>query len=404
MTRSAGATVLLLLALGAAPAGAQELSTWVDASASRARPPANVVADATSYGLLGLRMRLSGTRSGTLELGLHGGRGAESGSGTWASGSAGAELARNIGVLTLGARADAFGLRYLTGLETADGASLQQSVYAASARPTVALSMGGFLLRAQGDLTRGQWRMEQEGGLAGGPLGGPLGSAASDGDITVTGGALSLVRVAGQATFEVTAERYDAINQLRPDGGIYQGIGGAVSYGFGAIDLSAGARHWSAPAEGGSASEVGYHAGIGATVGTGNYLQLALTRGVTDPMYGTDGSLGVSLGLSVRLGSTRVGSTVEPVEIGERASAGRTVIFRFRADNAQQVAVAGDFTGWQPRTMRKADDVWVTEMVLPAGVHHFSFVVNGDEWVLPDDAPGVVDDGFGRKNATVVVQ
>jgi hypothetical protein len=416
--RRTASLVLIVFMAAARDVRAQQLSTWLDASAARAQPPANVTGQATSYGLLGLRMRVDGTRASAFEAALYGGRGAEDGSGTWASGSASGETMRNLGMLAVGGRADVFALRYLQALRTADGSATKQGVAALSARPILGLSLGRTLFRAEGDLTRGAWRSEVQsgsmlGGGGGGPLGGlgqppasPLGDAeVTTGDIAVTGGALSLTRVLQRATLQVTAESYNATNQLNTDG-VYRGIGGTAMYSTGSIDLAAGVRQWSAPQLGSSETknELGYHAAIGAAVGQSMYARLALTRSVTDPMYGTAGSTGVSLGMSVRLGSKRVGGAVPAVELRGATSGGRKVVFRLRDARASKVAVAGDFTGWQPRAMRRAGEVWETELVLPEGVHHFSFVVDGDRWTVPADAPGVVDDGFGRKNATVVVQ
>ena len=37
------------------------------------------------------------------------------------------------------------------------------------------------------------------------------------------------------------------------------------------------------------------------------------------------------------------------------------------------------------------------------GTHHFGFLVN-DEWFVPDDAPDVVPDEWGRHSATLVIE
>jgi hypothetical protein len=73
------------------------------------------------------------------------------------------------------------------------------------------------------------------------------------------------------------------------------------------------------------------------------------------------------------------------------------------AATATTVAVVGSFTGWEPRTMNRTADGWSITLVLPEGSHQFAFLVDGERWYLPPGAPGLVDDGFGRKNATVVI-
>ncbi|MFW5951061.1 MAG: hypothetical protein ACOCVZ_02985 [Gemmatimonadota bacterium] len=52
--------------------------------------------------------------------------------------------------------------------------------------------------------------------------------------------------------------------------------------------------------------------------------------------------------------------------------------------------------------MERTRNGWTWRGVLGHGLYHFGFLVDG-QWALPPDAPGVVDDGWGRKNASLVV-
>jgi 1,4-alpha-glucan branching enzyme len=80
------------------------------------------------------------------------------------------------------------------------------------------------------------------------------------------------------------------------------------------------------------------------------------------------------------------------------------VTFTFHDAQARSVAVAGDFSGWEQRSLQRgSDDRWTLSTVLPPGVYHYSFVIDGETWKLPSNATGIVDDGFGRRNATIVV-
>jgi len=83
-----------------------------------------------------------------------------------------------------------------------------------------------------------------------------------------------------------------------------------------------------------------------------------------------------------------------------------TVLARLaiRAPQARQVAVAGDFNGWNPEAahMRRGQaGVWILELPLAAGHRYeYMFVVDG-QWVTDPQAPASVDDGFGGRNAVL---
>lgn len=78
--------------------------------------------------------------------------------------------------------------------------------------------------------------------------------------------------------------------------------------------------------------------------------------------------------------------------------------FVLTAPDAKNVALAGDFTGWQPAyTMtRSAPGVWTVVVPLDPGIHQYSFVVDGERWI-PDPAAPVVSDGFGGMNSRIAV-
>jgi hypothetical protein len=72
-------------------------------------------------------------------------------------------------------------------------------------------------------------------------------------------------------------------------------------------------------------------------------------------------------------------------------------------DGAEKVEVLGDFTLWETVEMRREGKLWAVELKIPAGTHHFGFLVD-DEWFLPESAPDVVPDEWGRRNATLVIE
>lgn len=78
--------------------------------------------------------------------------------------------------------------------------------------------------------------------------------------------------------------------------------------------------------------------------------------------------------------------------------------FRLDAPDAQQVALAGDFTGWEAeyQLTRTAPGVWTIVVPLQQGVHEYAFIVDGNRWT-PDPLAPAVQDGFGGTNSRVAV-
>ncbi len=87
------------------------------------------------------------------------------------------------------------------------------------------------------------------------------------------------------------------------------------------------------------------------------------------------------------------------VGVGEASS---SVHLSVEAD-AASVAVLGDFTLWEPVAMSPDEGRWSVVLTVPVGIHHFGFLVD-DEWYVPDDAPDVAPDEWGRPTATLVIE
>lgn len=78
------------------------------------------------------------------------------------------------------------------------------------------------------------------------------------------------------------------------------------------------------------------------------------------------------------------------------------VHFRLDAPQATRVALAGDFTEWQPEyeLFEQQPGVWSVVVPLEPGVHDYAFVIDGQRWV-PDPMGEPVDDGFGGTNSRI---
>ena len=58
----------------------------------------------------------------------------------------------------------------------------------------------------------------------------------------------------------------------------------------------------------------------------------------------------------------------------------KRVQFVFETDDALEVAVSGDFNGWDPKKHRLKNEgqgVWKRTMMLPPGKYEYKFVVDG---------------------------
>jgi 1,4-alpha-glucan branching enzyme len=80
-------------------------------------------------------------------------------------------------------------------------------------------------------------------------------------------------------------------------------------------------------------------------------------------------------------------------------------VFTLQAGSAREVCLAGDFNQWKvcdTPLAKVAEDTWTISVDLPPGRHEYMFVIDG-RWVTDPQAPAHVDDGFGNRNAVVVI-
>ncbi len=103
---------------------------------------------------------------------------------------------------------------------------------------------------------------------------------------------------------------------------------------------------------------------------------------------------------------SNVTSSVQTTTTSARQQA-ETVWTRFvYTDNeADSVAVAGDFSQWEPIPLTphpvEGTTVWTGLVPVSRGEHEYQFVINGEKWVTDPLAPVKQDDGFGAKNAVL---
>jgi hypothetical protein len=70
---------------------------------------------------------------------------------------------------------------------------------------------------------------------------------------------------------------------------------------------------------------------------------------------------------------------------------------------ARLVAVAGEWTDWQPIPLSPAGgDTWQARLALAPGTYRFSLLVDGTRWLVPADIV-TVPDGMGGEQGLLVV-
>jgi hypothetical protein len=138
-------------------------------------------------------------------------------------------------------------------------------------------------------------------------------------------------------------------------------------------------------------------------VGAALWERLWLTREVSFRLRPLYGALAV---VALVTAAMLVGRATAPSReiTGTGMPSTLLVQFRLQLDEAMTVRLAGSFTNWQPQyeLHQSAPGVWTVTIPLAAGVHDYSFVVDGERWV-PDPLAPAVDDGFGGRNSRIAL-
>lgn len=81
--------------------------------------------------------------------------------------------------------------------------------------------------------------------------------------------------------------------------------------------------------------------------------------------------------------------------------------FIYIDEDANDMAVAGDFSDWEPISLEKqvvdGKQLWSGLIPITKGEHTYMFVKDGEEWLTDPLAEVKRDDGFGNKNAVIVL-
>lgn len=80
-----------------------------------------------------------------------------------------------------------------------------------------------------------------------------------------------------------------------------------------------------------------------------------------------------------------------------------TIRFSISAPQAKNVALAGEFNGWDAQKMRKnKDGQWVANVELAAGHHEYKFIIDG-QWQTDPDNDAFAINVHGTSNSVAVV-
>jgi hypothetical protein len=102
----------------------------------------------------------------------------------------------------------------------------------------------------------------------------------------------------------------------------------------------------------------------------------------------------------------RAGAVGAPVGSTTEATSGSVRFELTLPQGATEVAIVGDFNGWDERATPMArtptNGEWSAQVPLPPGRHVYAFVIDGVQWLVDPLAPQVPDAGYGPANAVIV--
>jgi hypothetical protein len=131
------------------------------------------------------------------------------------------------------------------------------------------------------------------------------------------------------------------------------------------------------------------------------HVQLETAIG-TYPADLTGFTEGFFVNAGIRIGTRRTPAIPRPTvrvnRVGEQE-----VQVTFTVPDAIEVAIAGEWNAWTPTPLSKIDGThWRATLPLGPGAYHFSLVVDGDRWIVPEGVPNMPDD-FGGEVGLLLV-
>ncbi len=104
------------------------------------------------------------------------------------------------------------------------------------------------------------------------------------------------------------------------------------------------------------------------------------------------------------MGATGTLGSVRPAAVATAPDTVHLVRFVLVNPDAKQVALAGDFNGWQSEALTPAASggVWSVALPLTSGRYEYAFVVDGERWVADPALPAARDE-FGGEHSVLHV-
>jgi hypothetical protein len=181
--------------------------------------------------------------------------------------------------------------------------------------------------------------------------------------------------------------------------GVLPFLGAGVQGSHGSVHAWARAGRWFAPA----LEDVTWSVGVAWLADARTAFRAEARYDGSDPLYWNAPRRSWTVGLARRVGPVPPPVFVGPGGTGPVTIDGGVVTIRVPVSLAAgQLAVAADFTRWQPVPMTREGEHWIARFALQQGIHHFALVDADGRWFVP---PGVrtAPDGLGGENAVFVV-
>ena len=76
--------------------------------------------------------------------------------------------------------------------------------------------------------------------------------------------------------------------------------------------------------------------------------------------------------------------------------------------DASRIGIAGDWNDWDPSRVpmrKRKDGVWAATVRFDRGARHeYRYVVDGERWLVDDEADGQVSNPFGELNSVLTLR